>query len=69
MLRLWSGKDLREVYVSGWWNAALNRGRLRDGGTSGMAGYGGASGWTLGIVNFSGEALCSLDTCHHPDAG
>jgi len=27
-----------------------------------------ASGWTLGVVNFSGEELGSLNTCHHPDA-
>ena len=26
-----------------------------------------ASGWTLGVVNFSGEVLGSWDICHHPD--
>jgi len=26
-------------------------------------------GWTLGVVNFSGKTLGSLDTCHYPDAG
>jgi len=32
-----SGNDLGEVEVSVWWNVAPKRGRLRDGGSSGMA--------------------------------
>jgi len=28
-----------------------------------------APGWTLGVVDTTGEALGSLDTCHHPDEG
>ena len=27
-----------------------------------------APGWTLRVVDLSGEALGSLDTCHHPEA-
>jgi len=31
-------------------------------------GCGGSLVWTLGVVDFSGKSLCSLDTCHHLDA-
>ena len=27
----------------------------------------GSPEWTLGVVDLAGEALSSLDTCHHPD--
>ena len=37
--------------------------------TPGGPGVTEASGWTPGVVNFSGKALGSLDTCYHPDAG
>ena len=43
---------------SGWRNA-----------TSGKLNATEALGWTLRGVNFSREALGSLDTCHHLDAG
>jgi len=38
------GKDLGEVEVSEWWKIAPDRGRFRDGGSSGMEG---SSGWRM----------------------
>ena len=35
----------------------------------GRSGVAEAQGWTLGVMNFSEEALSSLDTCHHLNAG
>jgi len=35
----------------------------------GRSGVAESPGWTLGVVDFSREALGSLDMCHHLDAG
>ena len=36
-------------------------------GSPGGLGVAEAPGWTLGVVDFSGEALGRLNMCHHPD--
>jgi len=79
--RFWSGKDLGEVEFSEWWMAASDRDVFMTKGSSGMKGSSrkrrapgrlGAADATnriLRVVNFSEEALSSLDACHHPDEG
>ena len=42
---------------------------LRRRGTLGWPGVIDVPNWTLGVVNFSGKSLGSLDMCHHPDEG